>query len=85
MNANLKLQVVGLTNRAGILIGAADMIEQYVQVTSALVRENELQEQQIAQLKNEAESLRRRIDELTPKPTNGSVTQQCSTSGPSAG
>ena len=67
MNANLKLQVVGLTNRAGILIGAADMIEQYVQVTSSLVQENELQEQQIAQLKNEVEGLRKQIVELTPK------------------
>jgi cell division protein FtsB len=67
MNANLKLQVVGLTNRAGILIGAADMIEQYAQVTAQLVQENEIQEQVNAQLKTENEALRKQVVELTPK------------------
>ena len=50
MNANLKLQVAGLTNRAGILIGAADMIEQYAQITAVILQENELLEQKVADL-----------------------------------
>jgi hypothetical protein len=61
MNANLKLQVVGLTNRAGILIGAADIIEQYAQVTAVILQENELLEQKNAEL---AVQLQQKIEEV---------------------
>jgi cell division septum initiation protein DivIVA len=70
MNANLKLQVAGLTNRAGILIGAADMIEQYAQVTAAILQENAQLELKVAELTTQLAQKTDEVNRLkvTPQP-----------------
>jgi len=56
MNANLKLQAAGLANRAGILIGAADMIDQYAQLTAGLLQEIEALTVRVAELEGQVKA-----------------------------